>query len=512
MSTTTKQPIKLAIAAMGGQGGGVLSSWLVALAESNQYYAQYTSVPGVAQRTGSTIYYIELFPEELSKQAAKEPVMALMPVEGDVDIVVAGELVEAGRAVMRGIVTPEQTTFIVSTHRLYSQVEKEVLGDGRVNSGLIIAGAREHAKNFIGFDMNQAAVDTGCMISAILFGSLAGSDQLPFERSQFEDIIRQGGKAIESNLAGFKIGYERARALLNEPSVASKDSSQESKFKFPKAKQRELQMLLAKVKSELPDQTHEFTVEGIKRLLDYQDLAYARDYVQLLIKLVKTDRAHDGGQYKFELTREVARYLALWMSYEDTIRVADLKIRKKRFTRYKDHVKARSDDVVHVIEFMHPRLEEVADTMPSWLGKLILGVTPLRKMVNYFCKERKIHTSKLSGFLLLYTTAKFRAIRRSTLRFKREHTRIDDWLTLVSNTTKIDYQSAVSIAQCQRLIKGYGDTHDRGWASYSSIVASLPNILKNDEPSKVITRLCDAALAEESGSQLSKEINTAVIA
>lgn len=175
MKNTMKQPIKLAIAAMGGQGGGVLSSWMVALAESNQYFAQYTSVPGVAQRTGSTIYYIELFPEELSKQAAKEPVMALMPVEGDVDIVIAGELVEAGRAVTRGIVTPEQTTFIVSTHRLYSQAEKEVLGDGRADSELIIAGAREHAKNFIGFDMNQAAVDTHCMISAILFGSLAGS-------------------------------------------------------------------------------------------------------------------------------------------------------------------------------------------------------------------------------------------------------------------------------------------------------------------------------------------------
>ncbi|RBP53549.1 indolepyruvate oxidoreductase subunit beta family protein [Arenicella xantha] len=510
MTNTTKQPIKLAIAAMGGQGGGVLSAWMVALAESNQYYAQYTSVPGVAQRTGSTIYYIELFPEELSKQAAKEPVMALMPVEGDVDIVVAGELVEAGRAVTRGLVTPEQTTFIVSTHRLYSQAEKEVLGDGRANSELIIAGAREHAKNFIGFDMQQTAIDTGCMISAILFGSLAGSNQLPFEREQFEQVIRQGGKAVESNLAGFNAGYARAQALLNNTHAVSDSTSSAQEFRFPTATQPKLQALLNTIKSVLPEQAHEFAVEGIKRLVDYQDIAYADEYLQQLIKVLDTDLANGGESQQFALTREVARYLALWMSYEDTIRVADLKIRQQRFTRYKDHVKAKPGDVVHVVEFMHPRLEEIADTMPSWFGNMILNVAPLRAMVSYFCKERKINTSKLGGFLMLYVTAKFRGIRRSTLRFKREHTRIDDWLNLVASTASSDYQSGVSLAQCQRLIKGYGDTHERGWANYSSIVASLPKIMSKSEPSQVITRLRDAALAEESGAQLNSEMSSAV--
>lgn len=328
-------------------------------------------------------------------------------------------------------------------------------------------------------------------------------------------MIRQGGKAVESNLAGFNVGYERAQTILSNSDVGSPEETIEesidSHFKFPKAKQPELQALLAAVKAELPEQAHEFTVEGIKRLIDYQDLAYASEYVELLLELTKIDQAYSGEQYEFELTREISRYLALWMSYEDTIRVADLKTRKKRFTRYKDHVKAKQGDVVHVVEFMHPRLEEIADTMPSWFGTMILNVTPLRAIVSYFCKERKINTSKLGGFLVLYVTAKFRVIRRSTLRYKRERARIEDWLALVSSTTKVDYQSGVAIAQCQRLIKGYGDTHDRGWANYSSIVASLPKILSKSEPSKVITRLCDAALAEESGSQLSNEMSKSLI-
>src|SRR5262244_3697408 len=81
--------ITIAIVAMGGEGGGVLADWIVDLAEHTEYLAQTTSVPGVAQRTGSTIYYIELFPK--SAAAGKSPVFALMPVPGELDIVLASE-------------------------------------------------------------------------------------------------------------------------------------------------------------------------------------------------------------------------------------------------------------------------------------------------------------------------------------------------------------------------------------------------------------------------------------
>jgi indolepyruvate ferredoxin oxidoreductase, beta subunit len=52
------RPISIAIAALGGQGGGVLADWLVAVAELQGWIAQSTSVPGVAQRTGTTVYYV----------------------------------------------------------------------------------------------------------------------------------------------------------------------------------------------------------------------------------------------------------------------------------------------------------------------------------------------------------------------------------------------------------------------------------------------------------------------
>ena len=127
-----QRPITIAILAMGGEGGGVLADWIIDLAESNHYIAQLTSVPGVAQRTGATIYYLEIYPRAGIVDAAHEPVLALMPVPGDVDIVIASELMEAGRAIQRGLITPDRTTLVASINRVFSMTEKVAMADGRV--------------------------------------------------------------------------------------------------------------------------------------------------------------------------------------------------------------------------------------------------------------------------------------------------------------------------------------------------------------------------------------------
>ncbi len=84
------RPISIAIAAMGGQGGGVLSDWIINVAEQSEFLVQCTSIPGLAQRTGATVYYLEVFPRAEAEQVGDEPIMAIMPAPGDVDIVIAG--------------------------------------------------------------------------------------------------------------------------------------------------------------------------------------------------------------------------------------------------------------------------------------------------------------------------------------------------------------------------------------------------------------------------------------
>ncbi|MBU4612220.1 indolepyruvate oxidoreductase subunit beta family protein, partial [Achromobacter sp. GG226] len=205
------QPIKIAILAMGGEGGGVLADWIVDLGEHNGYIAQTTSVPGVAQRTGATIYYVELFPANAAQKAGGAPVLALMPLPGDVDIVLASELMEAGRAVQRGLVTPDRTTLVSSTHRVYSIAEKSALGDGRVDSRELLAHAERAARHFVRFDMAETAVQAGSVISAVLFGALAATGTLPFSRADFESTITRGGVGVKPSLKAFDAAFAKAR-------------------------------------------------------------------------------------------------------------------------------------------------------------------------------------------------------------------------------------------------------------------------------------------------------------
>ena len=202
---TQARAITIAILAMGGEGGGVLADWLVDLAEQNGFVAQATSVPGVAQRTGATIYYLEMFPLD-QVPAGAQPVLGLSPVPGEVDVVVASELMEAGRALQRGLVTPGRTTLIASTHRVYSMTERTAIGDGRVDSQKILEGARAAARRFVSADFEALAEQAGSLISPVLYGALAACGALPFTREQFEQTIRRGGVGVGASLKAFAAG------------------------------------------------------------------------------------------------------------------------------------------------------------------------------------------------------------------------------------------------------------------------------------------------------------------
>ena len=196
------RPITIAVLAMGGQGGGVLVDWIVALAERHGWFAQSTSVPGVAQRTGATIYYIEMIAPDASKPD-RHPVLSLMPAPGKVDIVIGAELMEAGRAILRGLVSPDRTLLIASSHRSLAVSEKTAPGDGTADASQVYEAANVAANRFIAFDMAEIADATGSVVSSVLFGALAGSGALPFTTEDFEATIRAAGVGVDASLRAF---------------------------------------------------------------------------------------------------------------------------------------------------------------------------------------------------------------------------------------------------------------------------------------------------------------------
>jgi indolepyruvate ferredoxin oxidoreductase beta subunit len=156
-----ERPITILIAALGGEGGGVMADWLMEAATQSGYPAQATSIPGVAQRTGATTYYLEIFPFNKKDLHGKEPVLSLTPSPGNVDVMVASELVEAGRAMLNGFVSPQRTTLVASTHRIYATVEKMQMADGRFDSARVLDAAKELAKTAVLFDMRRLAQESG---------------------------------------------------------------------------------------------------------------------------------------------------------------------------------------------------------------------------------------------------------------------------------------------------------------------------------------------------------------
>ncbi len=474
-----ERPITILIAALGGEGGGVMADWLMHAAAQCGYPAQATSIPGVAQRTGATTYYLEIYPEKRERLGGREPVLSLTPSPGNVDIMVASELVEAGRAMQNGYVDPGRTTLIASTHRIYATAEKMQMGEGRFDSDRVIAAAGELAQRAVLFDMRKLAQESGTIINAVLFGAMAGSGVLPLPREPCEAAIRQGGRGTEASLRGFAAGFDIAAGGRAAPVPP-----------MPPKRATELQEIL--------------TI-GKERLLDYQGARYARLYEERMKPFLAGDRALAAG---------VGRHLALWMAYEDIIRVADLKTRASRFARVRKEVGAREGEPVLVIDYLKPGIEEFASVLPAFLGRRLVSWAERRGKLDAYNVGMHIKTSSVSGYLLVRSLAWLKPWRPRSYRYVEEQRLIDRWLGLVAEAAKRDTGLALEIAECARLLKGYGETHRRGKANFLAIIDALvenPPTSDPREQAAAIRKAREAALADPESKALGTALGKPVV-
>jgi indolepyruvate ferredoxin oxidoreductase beta subunit len=518
--------IKLAILAVGGQGGGVLSDWIVDVAERNGYVAQSTSVAGVAQRTGATIYYIEMAPD-----TGRLPIFALSPAQGDVDVLIAAELMEAGRAIMRGFVTPERTTLIASSHRIAAVSEKIQPGDGRASSEKVREAAEAASKRFVAFDMEKIAVDNGTMISASLLGALAGSHALPFPRESFEAAVGASGRGVNASLAAFGSAYVRARSGFEfaQPPVRTdttqpyKGEGSEAEIaegevrrqnpeaigataapKGPQALLAGWQALGARVAA-LPEPVRDMAGRGLKKVVDYQDIAYGTEYLDRLDRAVALDDADRG----FALSIAAAKHLANAMCYDDMIRVADLKTRSTRDARVRREVGLGEGSVLQVTEYFHPRIEEFCGTLPAGLGRYIEARPKLAAWLDRrINRGRRIRTDSMTGFAMLWTIGGLRRWRRAFLRHEVEVAHLERWYRLALDYVAKDYALAKEILECRRLIKGYSDTHARAQSKFDRVLSGLPLLEGRPDAADWLRRLREAALKDEKGDMLDGALKT----
>lgn len=452
------------IAALGGEGGGVLAEWLVQAAQRAGLPVQATSVPGVAQRTGSTSYYIEFL--RTPAPAGRRPVFALMPVPGRVDVVLASELLEGVRMVERGFVDPVCTLLVTARHRVLTTLEKMAMADGRFDDERLLDAAAASARHCLALDLQAIAQRHRTVISAVLYGALAGSGRLPWPREIDEAVIRASGLGVTASLAGYAEAHAAAQGALPIDAAAA-----------------------------LPASLADIVQRADERLRDYQDAGYARHYRERVDSLRAAAAGASGGDAEAEATRgraidEAARHLALWMSYEDVIRVADLKTRRERFDRVRAEAMAGPGDIVRIHEHLSPGLDEIAAIAPRRLGLALRRRVRRDAPVGARGRGMTLETSSVHGFVLLRVLASLRRWRPRSLRWAEEQAAIDAWLAALRTALPRHAGYAEALAELPRLRKGYSDTFERGRDNYERIAAALVSPCVADP-----ARLDDAAAA-----------------
>jgi indolepyruvate ferredoxin oxidoreductase beta subunit len=490
------RPITVLIAALGGEGGGVLTNWIISAAADAGFPVQSTSIPGVAQRTGATTYYIEMLPVHASDLGGRRPVLALTPGVGDIDLAVASELLEAGRTVAGGFVTPDRTFVIASTSRFYAMDEKIAMGDGRFDQDRLTRAIRDHAREALLVDMDRLARESNSIISAVMLGTIAGSSRLPLSPEQFENAIRADGKSIDANLRGFRAGLEAARARTTAIATADKKSHA--------AATRE--SLEQEVIRTFPALAQPVAIEGVRRLHAWQSARYARLYLARLEPILEADRAA-GADGK--LLKEVARHLAVRMSYEDVVRVAEAKIAPARMQRIACEELGVSNEPYSVHDFLKPGIEELCQLLPPLLARPILSMAARRGWLGRVYFGMEINSTSVSGYLRFLFLAKLKRLRPYGHRYRQEQAAIDGWLGLIAKAAPLSAELALEIAECARLIKGYGDTHARGMANYLTIEQRLirPALGGQIPPARAADAIASArtaALVDPEGESLAK--------
>ena len=159
--------------------------------------------------------------------------------------------------------------------------------------------------------------------------------------------------------------------------------------------------------------------------------------------------------------------------------------------------------MLEVRDYLHPQVEEIADTLPTGLGRWVLQSRAMNALIHKVThKGLKLNTSSVTGYSMLYNTARLRPLRRRSLRFSIEQQRIDSWLDTVVRGCATGGAFAEQVVLLQSLVRGYGSTHANGVANYQAILAVIDQVASGTNPAGELQRLRTAALADESGTAL----------
>ena len=499
------QPISILLCALGGEGGGVLADWLVDVARHAGYPAQATSIPGVAQRTGATTYYLEVYPLPHSQLQGRLPVLGLNPLPGRLDALVSSELLETARQIGNGLASNDRTLVISASSRALTTAEKMTMGDGRRPEGPLLDVMAAHSLRHHVMDMARLCQESGTLVSAVMLGAMAGSGLLPFTREHYEAVLAGPSKAAQASLRGFALAFD----LVTRQREQAQYVEQVMKPAAPAPSATSSAVLPGDVAAKFPIVLHPLMGLAHQRLVEYQGPAYARLYVQRLERLLDAESA--SADATRPVTAEATRWLALWMAFDDIIRVADLKSRASRWDRVTQEVKAKEGDVLKVYDHFKPGVPELAALLPQSLANRLLRWDRARVANGQapWSMPLKVARHALWGMASLRLLASLRVLRPLGSRYQTEQALIEEWLGGIEAAARQSPALGLELARCGQLIKGYGSTNERGKDNLLHILRHVcgPNsAVPLAEQAAAVARIRQAALQDEAGQALDQAL------
>jgi hypothetical protein len=209
----------------------------------------------------------------------------------------------------------------------------------------------------------------------------------------------------------------------------------------------------------LPDSAAPIVSEAIHRLIDYQGAAYAKLYVDRLRRFVGKRGVDDA------MFGEIARLMAMRMSYEDPIRIAQVKLAELEIGAGDPRVPSADD----VRKF---RLDELVDVLPAVVAEPVLDAL---EWAGWLHKTVSIRFSNASwwGIRRLKIEASLRRWRRFSVRYAKERLWVERWLHMIDRSLTKQPAAASAMVQTATMVQGYGDAYRQGLADWHAVIDGL---------------------------------------
>lgn len=495
---------RILIGTVGGQGGGVLSDWLVHGLLNAGWRATSIGLLGLSQRAGTVTYYCEAIPGQ-----GKMPIPSVFAVPGDVDILIGQELLELGRLVFGGFASPT-CSIIGNSARYLTTMEKMPAEGGIYDSSIIARAVAELAPgrhNVV--DAQRLVLEAGLPAltsNALLLGAAIASPAFDLPREPFHEAIRESEVNVKASIAAFDIGYNRMKdgtlprmMVEGQKPIDGAELARQRQGRLSENQRKDYDRLLSHAALTYGPGMHLILAEALYRLMDYQDTQYAEEFLGRVAKMAKQPGADAN------LVEAYAQHLSNWMTYEDGARVAQLKTRPERFEWIKKDFGIAEGQRFVVTDYLVPDMEQILGGLPKPIASLIETIGRIFKSDFDTLKfPIQINTNGFWGYSLMRGIAMLKGLRRMSRRYGHEQILLARWEAAIVTNLKKNPQLGTLAADAGRIVKGYGrvrmDALNDLWAFLDEGLPRIERLAQAGGSIDTLGSKALALLAKEAGS------------